>query len=184
MPLKAATVRRLALQHLEDLPGWANTVIGDLLSEVSHLDERIAQYDKHIKFMARCDPTRQLMRLCGIGEITATAMIAMVGNARDFTSGRQFAAWLGLVPSQYSSGGKTRLGRITKAGDAYLRTLLIQGARAVLEAAKKKTDSVSRWVKAVEERRGYWKAVVAMAAKNARMAWAMLQKGEAFKLPT
>lgn len=184
MPLKAASVRHLALQHLEDLPGWANTVIGDLLSEVSHLDARITEYDKHIQFMARCEPTRQLMRLCGIGETTATAMIAMVGNAHEFTSGRQFAAWLGLVPRQYSSGGKTRLGRITKAGDAYLRTLLIQGARAVIEAAKKKTDSVSRWVKAVEERRGYWKAVVAMAAKNARMAWALLQKGEAFKLPT
>jgi transposase len=87
------------------------------------------------------------------------------------------------VQRQYSSGGKTRLGRITKAGDAYLRSLLVQGARAVIEAAKKKTDSVSRWIQAVDERRGYWRAVVAMAAKNARMAWALLQKGEAFKLP-
>ena len=183
LPLKAACVRRLALQHLEDLPGWANTVIGDLLSEVHHLDQRIGQYDRHVQHMARSDSARMLMRLCGIGETTATAMVAMVGNAHEFNSGRQFAAWLGLVPRQYSSGGKTRLGRITKAGDAYLRTLLIQGARAVLEAAKKKTDSVSRWIKAVEERRGYWKAVVAMAAKNARMAWALLQKGDAFKLP-
>ncbi len=87
------------------------------------------------------------------------------------------------MPGQYSSGGKTRLGRITKAGDAYLRTLLVLGARAVLNAAKNKTDSVSRWAVALAERRGYWKAVVAIAAKNARMAWAVLTKGESFVLP-
>jgi len=101
----------------------------------------------------------------------------------EFNSGRQLSAWLGLVPGQYSSGGKARLGRITKAGDAYLRTLLVLGARAVLNAAKGKSDSLSRWALAVAERRGYWKAVVAIAAKNARMAWAALTKGEAFKLP-
>ena len=78
---------------------------------------------------------------------------------------------------------KTRLGRITKAGDAYLRTMLILGARAVLAAAKNKTDSISRWAIALEQRRGYWKAVVAIAAKNARMSWAMLARGEDFKLP-
>ena len=96
---------------------------------------------------------------------------------------REAGAWLGLTPGQYSSGGKTRLGRITKAGDAYLRTMLILGARAVLAAAKNKTDAISRWAIALEERRGYWKAVVAIAAKNARMAWAMLAKGERFRLP-
>jgi transposase len=85
------------------------------------------------------------------------------------------------VPGQYSSGGKNRLGRITKAGDSYLRTLLILGARAVLAAANSKHDRISRWALALAERRGYWKAVVAIAAKNARMAWAMLAKGEAFK---
>jgi transposase len=184
LPQRAANVSRLARKHLEDLPGWANTVIGDLLSEIGHLDERIAQYNQHIRLMIRMDPTRQLMRLNGIGPVTATAMIAMVGNAHEFTSGRQFTAWLGLVPSQYSSGGKARLGRITKASDAYLRTLLIQGARSVLEAAKKNTDRVRTWVKALEHRRGYWKAVIATAAKNARVAWPMLRKGEDFKLPT
>ena len=80
-------------------------------------------------------------------------------------------------------GGKTRLGRITKAGDAYIRSLLVLGARAVLNAATNKTDSLSRWALALRERRGYWKAVVAIAAKNARMAWAVLSKGESFKLP-
>ena len=184
LPLKAEVVRREACNHLEDLPGYANTVIGDLLSEVSHLDERIKQYDAHVRAMARdCTAAQQLMQLMGIGETTATAIVAMVGNAREFDSGRQFAAWIGLVPGQYSSGGKTRLGRITKAGDAYLRSLLVLGARSVLNAAANKTDSLSRWAMALRERRGYWKAVVAIAAKNARMAWAVLTTGESFKLP-
>jgi transposase len=184
LPLKAEVVRREAAAKLEDLPGYANLVIGDLLSEVHHLDERIRQYDVHIHGMARqCTPAQQLMQLMGIGEVTATAIVATVGNGTEFDSGRQFAAWLGLVPGQYSSGGKTRLGGITKAGDAYLRGLLVIGARAVLNAAAKKTDSLSRWAVQLEQRRGYWKAVVAIAAKNARMAWAVLTKGEAFKLP-
>lgn len=184
LPLKAEVVRREACNHLEDLPGYANTVIGDLLSEVSHLDERIKQYDAHVRAMARdCTAAQQLMQLMGVGQTTATALVAMVGNASEFSSGRQLAAWLGLVPGQYSSGGKTRLGRITKAGDAYLRSLLVLGARAVLNAAANKTDSLSRWAMQLRERRGYWKAVVAIAAKNARMAWAVLTKGESFKLP-
>jgi len=185
LALKASTVRRQAAQHLEELPGYANLVIGDLLSELTHLDARVAQYDLHIRQMARGkdDPAQLLMRLSGIGEATATAIVAMIGNGRDFKCGRQFAAWVGLVPSQYSSGGKIRLGRITKAGDAYLRSLLVMGARAVLQAAKHKTDKLSVWALELEKRRGYWKAVVAIAAKNARMAWAMLTKGDAFKLP-
>lgn len=185
LPLKAATVRRRACDCLEDLPGYANTVIGDLLSEVTHLDERIAQYDPHIRAMAKEDArAKRLMPLSGVGETTATCLLAMIGNGHDFDCGRQFAAWLGLAPGPYSSGGKTRLGRITKAGDAYLRTLLILGARAMRVAAKNKTDATSRWAVALAKRRGYWKAVVAIAAKNARMAWAVLRKGEDFALPT
>jgi len=184
LPLKAATVRREAHQHLEDLPGWCNTVVGDALSELTRLDERIAQYDNHLAHIAKEDEqSRQLMQLSGIGPTTASAIVATVGKGRDFTCGRQFCAWLGLVPGEYSSGGKQRLGRITKAGDPYLRTLLIMGGRAVLSAAKTKTDPVSRWAISVQERRGYWKAVVAIAAKNARMCWAMLQRGDGFKLP-
>jgi transposase len=185
LPLKAEVVRREARNHLEDLPGYANVVIGDLLSEVSHLDERVKQYDLHVKAMAKdCQAAQRLMQLTGIGEITATALVAMVGNASEFECGRQFAAWLGLVPGQYSSGGKARLGHITKAGDSYLRSLLVMGARAVLNVAEGKTDSLSRWAVALAARRGYWRAVVAIAAKNARMAWAVLTKGESFKLPT
>lgn len=184
LPLKAATVRRRACECLEDLPGYANTVIGDLLSEVTHLDEQVAQYDRHLQAMVKEDDrARQLMRLSGVGETTATCLLAMIGNGHDFSCGRQFAAWLGLVPGQYSSGGKIRLGRITKAGDAYLRTLLVMGAKALLSAAKRRDDPVSRWALVLAERRGYWKAVVAIAAKNARMAWAVLRKGEAFQMP-
>jgi len=184
LPLKAATVRREALLQLEDLPGWANTVVGDLLSEVTHLDERIAQYDRHIHCIAQQNtPATQLMQLGGVGPTTATALVATIGSGRDFKSGRQLAAWLGLVPGQYSSGGKQRLGRITKAGDPYLRMLLILGARAVLQSAKNRADPVSKWAVQLAARRGYWKAIVAIAAKNARMCWAVLNRGDQFRLP-
>jgi transposase len=184
LPLKAETVRRQATLVLEELPGRANLAIGDLLSELHHLDERIAEYDRHIKLMAKADArAARLMRLSGIGETTATALLAMIGNGRDFRCGRQLAAWLGLVPGQYGTGGKARLGYITKTGDPYLRSLLILGARAVLNSAQDKSDRLSRWAVALAERRGYWKAVVAIAAKNARMAWAVLVRGEAFVMP-
>jgi transposase len=184
LPLKAATVRREALHQLEDLPGWANTVVGDLLSEIGRLDERIAQYDRHIEQIAReSAPARQLMQLPGVGPTTATAMVAMIGRGQEFNCGRQLSAWLGLVPGQYSSGGKQRLGRITKAGDPYLRMLLILGARSVLQSATGKTDAVSRWAVQLAARVGYWKAIVAIAAKNARMCWAVLNRGESFRLP-
>ncbi|HSB24787.1 MAG TPA: IS110 family transposase [Burkholderiaceae bacterium] len=178
LPLKADTVRRQAAGVLEDLPGWANTVIGDLLSELHRLDERIAQYDRHVAQIAREDErARRLMQLPGIGATTATAMVAMIGN------GHEFAAWLGLTPGQYSSGGKKRLGRITKASDGCLRSLLILGARSVLALAKGRSDAISSWALALQQRRGYWRAVVAIAAKNARMAWAVLRRGENFKMP-
>ena len=184
LPFKAATVRRQAGACLEDLPGWANTVVGDLLGELHRLDERIEQYDVHVQSIAREDErARQLMRLSGVGPTTASIILAMIGNGHEFKCGRQFAAWLGLTPGQYSSGGRTRLGRITKAGDAYLRSLLVLGARAVLNASGGKTDMLSRWAQALVQRRGYWKAVVAIAAKNARMAWAVLSRGEGFELP-
>jgi transposase len=184
LPLKAAVVRREAMHQLEDLPGWANTVIGDLLSEVTRLDQRVAQYDRHIEQIAKDSvPARQLMRLAGVGPTTATALVAMIGRGQEFKCGRQLSAWLGLVPGQYSSGGKQRLGRITKAGDPYLRMLLILGARSVLQNAATNSDAVSRWAVQLAARVGYWKAIVAIAAKNARMCWAVLARGESFKLP-
>ena len=151
---------------------------------MSHLQERIAQSEKAIAQLARQDEKAQrLMQLRGVGPTTATAIIASVGNGHDFDSGRQFSAWLGLVPRQNSSGGKAKLGRITKAGDSYLRTLLVLGARSLLITAKNKTDPVSRWALQLQQRRGYGRAVVAIAAKNARMCWAALRLGEGFKVP-
>ena len=111
------------------------------------------------------------------------ALVATVGDARDFKSGRQLAAWLGLVPGQYSSGGKTRLGGITKAGDALPAQLCWCWAPSrCWPRPGTRPTRLSRWAMALEVRRGYWKAVVAIAAKNARMAWAVLAKGEDFKL--
>ena len=92
------------------------------------------------------------------------------------------AAWVGLVPGQYSSRGKARLGHITRAGDHYLRSLLVMSARAILSGLGDKQDGFSRWARSLVERRGYWKAVVAIAAKNARIAWAVLHYGEEFRL--
>jgi transposase len=184
LPLKASTVRLQAGATLEELPGWARLAVGDCLDELHRLDERIAEYERHLAQQARQDERAQrLMQLNGVGQTTATALVAAVGSAHEFKCGRQLAAWLGLVPGQYSSGGKTRLGRITKAGDSYLRSLLVLGARAVLNAAKGRTDALSSWALAVQERRGYWRAVVAIAAKNARMAWAVLARGERFVMP-
>ena len=116
----------------------------------------------------------------GIGPLTASAITASVASGHEFSNGRQFAAWLGLVPRQHSTGGKTRLGRITKRGDAYLRTLLMLGARAVLQTAAQKSDRLSRWAVALRERRGYHRAVIAIAAKNARIIWALLTSESSF----
>ena len=118
----------------------------------------------------------------GIGPTTASALLASLGGGHDFRNGRQLAAWIGLTPGQYSSGGKARLGHITKAGDPYLRSLLVLGARAVLNSIGNKQDRFSRWARNLEQRRGYWRAVIAIAAKNARLAWAMLKHGESFRL--
>jgi transposase len=106
--------------------------------------------------------------------LSATALVAAVGDRRCFKNGRQFAAWLGLVPKQQSSGGRSRLLGISKRGDSYLRTLLIHGARAVLARASKKEDPRSRWLRKLRERRHPNVAAVALANKNARIAWALL----------
>ena len=184
LPQKAAAMRKGVLQVLEDLPGWSNTVIADLLSHLARLDERVAEYDRHLQQAAKDNErARRLMQLAGIGPTTASALVATVGNGNDFQSSRQFSAWLGLVPGQHSSGGKARLGKITKAGDRYLRALLILGARSLLMKAAGHTDPVSRWAMRLKERRGFGRAVVAIAAKNARMCWAALRLGDAFKVP-
>jgi transposase len=183
LPQKVACLRREIGARLEDLPGYANQCISDLLMHATGLDDKIAAYDRLIAQAARENGRgRRLMSLPGIGPVTASALLASIGGGHDFANGRQVAAWIGLTPGQYSSGGKTRLGRITKAGDHYLRSLLVMGARAVLNSIGDKQDRFSRWARSLQERRGYWKAVIAIAAKNARLAWAVLRYGEDFKL--
>ena len=182
LPPKATTVRRQARIASEALPTWVQRVVEDLLGHIATLDQRIDEYDAQIRQIAATDTASQrLMQLDGIGPVTATALAASVGNGHDFKNGRQLAAWLGLVPGMHGSGGKTRLGRITKAGDHYLRSLLVMGARSLLALAASKGDRLSRWALTLQARVGYGKAVVAIAAKNARLAWAMLAKGEQFR---
>jgi len=184
LPLKTSAMRREALAVLEDLPGWCNTAIGDMLNHLGRLDERISEYDKYLaQIVKQNDRACRLMKLAGVGPTTATAIVASVGNGHDFKNSRQFCAWLGLTPGQHSSGGKARLGSITKTGDSYLRTLLVMGARALLMKAAAHSDPVSRWALQLKQRRGFGRAVVAIAAKNARMCWAALRLGDAFKVP-
>ena len=183
LPQKIACLRRTIGEHLEDLPGYANQCVGDLLAHADQLDERVTEYDRAIAQAAKDDArSRRLMQLPGIGPTTASALLASIGGGHDFAKGRQVAAWVGLTPGQYSSSGKERLGRITKEGDSYLRSLLVMGARVILSGLGDKQDRFSRWARSLVERRGYWRAVVAIAAKNARLAWAVLKHGEAFRL--
>lgn len=172
-------LKRALPQALEHLPVLARQALSDLSAHWQDLDARIGDYERRIgKLAQQNEPARRLMAITGIGPIIALALVATVGDARAFSSGRQFAAWLGLTPRQYSSGGKVRLGRITGRGDAYLRMLLTLGARAAVRVAPKRTDRRSRWIVQLRQRRGYHKTVVAVAAKNARIAWALLAKGE------
>lgn len=177
LPLRAVEVARRAPQVLDSLPVRVAGCARDLLEHAARCEAKALEYEHEIKAHVRSHAlacraqTRQ-----GIGPITASALVATVGNGHDFKNGRQFAAWLGLVPRQYSTGGKTRLGHITKRGDPYLRALLVMGARAVLQRAARLNDPFSRWVLAVQTRRGYHRACVAIAAKNARVVWALLSK--------
>ena len=125
---------------------------------------------------------RRIVAVCGVGPITASAVVASVGDVKLFRNGRQFAAWLGLVLRQYSAGGKAILGRITKRGNVYLRTLLIHERHSALITLARRTDRLSRWAAALTEQRGFKKACVALAAKNACIIWALLAKGEDFRL--
>ncbi|MGV7240372.1 IS110 family transposase [Caballeronia sp. M23-90] len=184
LPLKTSAMRREALTVLEDLAGWCNTAIGDMLNHLGRLFERISEYDKYLAQIAKQnDRASRLMKPAGFGPTNATAIIASVGNGHGFENSRQFYAWLGLPPGQHSSGGEARLGSITKTGDRYLRTLLVMGARSLLMKTAAHTDPVSRWALQLKQRRGFGRAVVAVAAKNGRMCWAALRLGDAFKVP-
>jgi transposase len=184
LPQRAEQVRRAAVVVAEELPILVREAIADLPAHLSYLDQRIAQYERQLIELARQrEAAVRVQRLPGVGPLTASAITASISDGHEFANGRQFAAWLGLVPRQYSTGGKARMGRITKRGDAYLRTLLMLGARAVLQSAAHKTDRLSRWAMALRARRGYHRAIIAVAAKNARIIWALLANNREFAPP-
>jgi transposase len=149
-----------------------------LIDEFTALEEQLAYYQEKLETLAQTHPECQrLLTIPGIGPITATALIAAVSDVGVFQNGRQFAAWLGLVPRQRSTGGQTRLLGISKRGDSYLRKLLIHGARATLRWVGTKTDRRSQWIRRLLERRGWNRTAVAVANKNARIVWALLSRG-------
>jgi transposase len=164
------------------LPMLARRLLHDAYLRLQAMNEQLLAYDRELEHLAKAsDAAQRLIAVPGIGAITATALLASVGDPHQFRNGRQFAAWLGLTPRQYTTGGKIRLGRITKKGDVYLRTLLIHGTRAVLANLKDKSDRISMWLRALIERRGYKRATVALAAKNARILWALMARGETYQ---
>ena len=182
-----AKLRRSLVDIVGSNEGGLNDVvralIGELQVELAELDRRIATYDRRIREIYRSsEPCQRLGRIEGIGPLSATALMAAVGDRRCFKNGRQFAAWLGLVPKQRSSGGRARLFGISKRGDRYLRTLLIHGARAALGRASGKQDPRSRWLRKLRERRHPNIAAVALANKNARIAWALLSSNQTYDL--
>ncbi len=177
---------RLALpEALEDasneLPALARLALQRAHLQWLEIECPIAWCDEHIAAPVRSDAqAKSAAQLCGIGPVTASALVASVGDFTQFKSGAQFGAWLGLVPSQNSSGGKASLGRITQRGDDYLRTLLIQGAKSAVMTAHKRSDKISQWLVQWLARVGWQKAVVALANKNARIVWAVLARGRTF----
>jgi transposase len=153
------------------------TLLEGLQQDLITLDQRVDEMDKKIKLLASSnEDAKRLQQIPGIGPITATALISAIGDGKQFKRGRDLAAWLGLTPRQHSSGGKDRLLGISKRGDAYLRTLLIHGARAVLKVVGNKEDPRSRWIQNLCGRRNKNIAAVALANKNARIVWALLTK--------
>lgn len=154
----------------------------DVHDELGELDQRITGYNKRIRDLFRSNQMCQRIgKIEGIGPITATALVAAVGDRTCFKNGRQFAAWLGLVPKQHCSGGKLRLFGISKRGDRYIRTLMIHGARAVLAKAGGKTDARSLWIGRMRDRRHPNVVAVALANKNARIVWSVLSKGKEYE---
>jgi transposase len=184
-PQSPDALRRLLPEVLEDadndLPGVARLALQRAQLQWVELDCHIAWCEERIAAHVRSDEQAQAaLQLCGIGPVTASALAASVGDFKQFKTAAQFGAWLGLVPSQNSSGGKASLGGITKRGDEYLRTLLVQGAKSAVMTAHKRSDRISQWLVQLTARVGWQKAVVALANKNARILWAVLARGRRF----
>jgi len=181
-----AALRKAIPELLEDADNGLSFAFRQLLAELYEdlvaIDKRVAELTQRIERTVRTsDEGKRLLEIPGIGPLTASALVATVGDARQFKSGRQMAAFLGLVPKQHSSGGKTRLLGIHKRGDSYLRGLLVHGARSVLRAATDKPDDRSRWLMNLAARRHRNIATVAQANKNVRIAWAILTREQRYR---
>ena len=167
------------------LPDPVHALLLEAREQLAALHARLARCDLQIAAHAKdSEPAQRVRELLGVGPVTASALAATVADATVFKSGRQFGAWLGLTPKQHSSGGKTRLGRISLRGNVYVRTLLIQGARSTLQSALKveptRANRLQRWIIDLHARKGYHKTLVAIANKHARIIWAMLAKGQRY----
>jgi len=185
LPQSVPQFRHTFLATLEaertKLTPLSTELFGQLYDEFGALEKRLAYYTAKIEAIGAAHPVCQrLMTIPGIGPLTATALVAAVSNASAFKNGRQCAAWIGLVPRQHSTGGKPRLLGISKRGDVYLRTLFIHGARATLRWLRLKTDRRSTWLRGLMDRRGKNKAAVALANKNARIAWVLLTTDQVY----
>lgn len=157
-------------------------LIADQACRFRELAARIEEYETRInKCFKASDVCKRLASVSGIGFITATALVAAIGDPSYFKNGRHFAAWVGLVPRQHSSGDRHKLLGISKRGDTYLRTLLIHGARAVVRSSDNKSDPRSHWINDIKDRRGFNRASVAVANKNARVVWALMANNDTYR---
>ncbi len=176
---------RLVSELLRDeikFSGTFRDLLMRLLSNIEGVQKEIDHFEKQIKkFASHDERCKRIQEVNGVGPLTASAIIASMGDPKNFKNGRHFSAWLGLVPRQNSSGGKEQLLGISKRGDSYLRSLLIHGARAALQFAHKHEDYRSKWSLKKVETRGMNKATVALANRNARVIWAMLAKNEVYR---
>jgi transposase len=186
IPVGIRSIGRKLPEFLEDaengLSAVSRALFARLFEHFRALDRQVEELEREINAWHREDTASQrLQAIPGIGPLTASALVASVGDAKVFHNGRQFAAWLGLVPRQISSGGKTNLLSISKRGDTYLRTMLIHGARSVLQRLKRRPDQAEGWLARVANRRNPNIAAVALANKNARTVWALLAHGRDYQ---
>lgn len=184
---KAITRVRAAIPRiLEDATNGLSDImrrtIAELYDLMRSLDHRIKFFDKEIEAVFKSSESCQrIAQIKGVGPKTATAIVAAIGDGKEFKNGRHFSAWLGLVPRQHSSGDRQVMMNITKRGDQHLRTLLVHGARAVVRTAGNKDTRFNQWVNQLKDRRGFNKATIAVANKNARIIWAVLRNGTTYR---
>ena len=190
IPLGAGRVVPAVRMVVEDadteVPEGLRATLWEVCEEIHELERRIKHVERQLEALARQLPDYQRLRtIPGVGLLTATALLAFVGDVRRFRTGRHFASYLGLTPREHSSGLKRRLGRISKRGDRYLRTLLVHGARSVLLASRRRQapERLRSWAMALEKSKGYTKAAVALANKMARIIWAVWRQPEGVYLP-